>query len=71
MSAVDESPEAEMAGWRRSSPIGAPGGACVEVAGCPAAVAVRDRRGDGTACATVSADAWQAFVDGVIEGSMR
>jgi Domain of unknown function (DUF397) len=57
--------------WRRSSYSGDTGGECVEVAAGDGGVAVRDSKRGGAAFAAVSADAWQAFVDGLIEGSMH
>ncbi|MGP3971963.1 DUF397 domain-containing protein [Streptomyces sp. 6N223] len=57
--------------WRRSSYSGDTGGECVEVAAGDGGVAVRDSKRGERAYAAVSADAWQAFVDGLIEGSMR
>jgi len=57
--------------WRRSSYSSDTGGECVEVAAWNCGVAVRDSKRGGTAYAAVSADAWQAFMDGLIEGNMR
>jgi uncharacterized protein DUF397 len=58
--------------WRKSS-YSSDTGECVEAAlgGAADAVAVRDSKRAGAAHATVSAAAWRAFVDGVVEGSMR
>ncbi|MFJ3142695.1 DUF397 domain-containing protein [Streptomyces halstedii] len=51
--------------WRKSSHSGTNGGECVEVAnGCPASVPVRDSKNPGGPVLVLSADAWQAFVDG-------
>lgn len=52
--------------WHKSSHSGNTGGECLEVAaGCPAAVPVRDSKNPGGPVLVLSADAWQAFVDGL------
>uniref|UniRef100_UPI0035567442 DUF397 domain-containing protein n=1 Tax=Streptomyces halstedii TaxID=1944 RepID=UPI0035567442 len=53
------------AAWHKSSHSGNTGGDCLEVAaGCRAAVPVRDSKNPGGPVLVLSADAWQAFVDG-------
>ncbi|MEW2602414.1 DUF397 domain-containing protein [[Kitasatospora] papulosa] len=52
--------------WRKSSYSGSTGGECVEVAdGCAASVPVRDSKDPAGPVLVMSADAWQAFVDGL------
>ncbi|MBZ6081574.1 DUF397 domain-containing protein [Streptomyces olivaceus] len=53
--------------WRKSSYSGSNGGECVEVADdCSAgSVPVRDSKAPSGPIVTVSAPAWQAFVDGL------
>ncbi|MCP3765673.1 DUF397 domain-containing protein [Streptomyces sp. MAR25Y5] len=53
--------------WRKSSYSGSTGGDCVEVAdGCPTgAVPVRDSKNPVGPILTVSAPAWQTFVNGL------
>ncbi|MFF8729146.1 DUF397 domain-containing protein [Streptomyces sp. NPDC015171] len=48
--------------WRKSSYSGNTGGECVEVAGLPALVAVRDSKNPHAAALTMGPGAWTAFV---------
>ncbi|GAB2828944.1 DUF397 domain-containing protein [Streptomyces chlorus] len=53
--------------WRKSSYSGSTGGDCVEVAaGCPTVtVPVRDSKNPTGPILTISAPAWQTFVNGL------
>jgi hypothetical protein len=51
--------------WRTASYSGSGGGNCVEVADTAGAVLVRDTTNRAGAVLSVSADAWQAFTDGL------
>ncbi|MER6148906.1 DUF397 domain-containing protein [Streptomyces hirsutus] len=55
------------AAWRTASYSGSTGGECVEVAaGCPTgAVPVRDSKNPTGPVLTISAPAWQTFVNGL------
>ncbi|MEV0123576.1 DUF397 domain-containing protein [Streptomyces sp. NPDC050703] len=48
--------------WRRSSYSSEEGGECVEVAGRPGRVHVRDSKDVSRAALTVGATAWAAFI---------
>jgi hypothetical protein len=49
--------------WFKSSYSGAEGGECVEVAGAPGTILVRDSKQPAAARLAFGADAWAGFVD--------
>jgi hypothetical protein len=49
------------ASWRKSSRSGQNGGNCVEVAGLPGVIAVRDSKNPGGPNLTFSSQAWRTF----------
>ena len=51
--------------WFKSSYSGESGGACLEVAACPAAVHVRDSKDTTRPALIFTPDQWSAFVRGV------
>jgi hypothetical protein len=57
--------------WRKSSYSSDTGGQCVEVAGLPHAVAVRDSKQPEGPAFTVSPGAFEVFVRGAASGRMR
>jgi hypothetical protein len=54
-----------MDSWRKSSYSGSSGGDCVEAAGTPGVVLVRDTANRSGAVLSVSDDAWKTFTDGL------
>ena len=57
------------ASWRKSSHSGNNGG-CVEAAGLPGAVGVRDSKDPGGPALVLTPGAWQAFADRVKNGTL-
>ncbi|MFF0201163.1 DUF397 domain-containing protein [Streptomyces sp. NPDC005017] len=53
--------------WRKSSYSGSNGGECLEVAEKPDAVAVRDSKNPAHGTLSLSREAWNAFVDSVVD----
>lgn len=56
--------------WRKSSYSGNNGGACVEVAEFPGAVAVRDSKDPEGGALAFPAEAWRSFILGIREGRL-
>jgi hypothetical protein len=54
--------------WRKSSHSGDNGGNCVEVAGLPGSVAVRDSKNPAGPALAVAPQAWAAFTAAVRAG---
>ena len=54
--------------WRKSTRSGDNGGACVEVATLPDAVAVRDSKNPTAATLIFTPAEWRAFVEGAKDG---
>ena len=61
-------PDLTGARWRKSSRSDNNGGACVEVAGLAAGVAVRDSKDRSGPVLLIAAAGWAAFVDGIRAG---
>jgi len=52
--------------WRKSSYSGGQGGQCVEVAGVPGLVAIRDTKDQGAGpVLRIAAEAWTTFTSGI------
>ena len=52
--------------WRKSSYSGGQGGQCVEVAGVPGLVAIRDTKDQGAGpVLRITAEAWTTFTSGI------
>ncbi|MGI5165722.1 DUF397 domain-containing protein [Spirillospora sp. CA-253888] len=58
------------AGWRKSSYSSGQGGECVEVAGLPSVIAVRDSKDPHGPRLVFDAAAWRSFARRVRDGSL-
>ena len=61
-------PDLESSHWRRSTHSDSSGGNCVELAGLPAEIAVRDSKDPDGPVLTFTPDEWRAFTLGVQDG---
>jgi hypothetical protein len=57
--------------WRKSSYSGGNGGGCVEVAGTPGVVVVRDTTNRAGAVLVLPAAAWQLFTAGLASRAVK
>ena len=53
------------ASWRKAERSGGNGGDCVEVAGLPNIIAVRDSKNPAGPALTFSPNAWRSFTEGL------